>query len=97
MNFKLPVRDKLLRFLGPTRMIALSFVLVILVGSFLLWLPFSQNPGMRASYLNSLFVASSATCVTGLMPFAVIDQYNLIGQTVIFFLHRPDMGDCLLV
>ena len=86
MNFKLPIRDKLLRFLGPTRMIALSFVLVILVGSFLLWLPFSQNPGMRASYLNSLFVATSATCVTGLMPFAVIDQYNLIGQTVIIFL-----------
>ena len=26
MNFKLPIRDKLLRFLGPTRMIALSFV-----------------------------------------------------------------------
>ena len=86
MNFKLPIRDKLLRFLGPTRMIALSFVLVILVGSFLLWLPFSQNPGMRASYLDSLFVATSATCVTGLMPFAVIDQYNLIGQTVIIFL-----------
>ena len=67
-------------------MIALSFVLVILVGSVLLWLPIAQNPGMRASYLNSLFVATSATCVTGLMPFAVIDQYNLIGQTVLIFL-----------
>ena len=86
MVFHLPIRDKLLRWIGPTRTIALSFALVIFVGSVLLWMPFSQNPGMHASYLDSLFVATSATCVTGLMPFATMDQYNIVGQTVLIFL-----------
>lgn len=86
MNIQLPLRDKLLKFVGPTRMIALSFAFVILTGAVLLYLPIANRPGQAVSFLNSLFVSASATCVTGLLPFAIIDQYNLFGQTVIIFL-----------
>lgn len=79
-------RDKILKVIGPTRMIALSFALVIFTGSVLLSLPMSNMPGQSISYLDSLFVATSAVCVTGLLPVAIVNQFNLFGQTVIIFL-----------
>ena len=69
----------------PTRQIALSFFMVILIGSILLTLPISNN-GETTSYLNNLFIATSATCVTGLVPVVPAEQYNLFGQLVIIML-----------
>ena len=69
----------------PTRQIALSFFMVILIGSILLTLPISNN-GEATSYLNNLFIATSATCVTGLVPVVPAEQYNLFGQLVIIML-----------
>ena len=51
----------------PTRQIAISFLAVILIGSVLLMLPICNNTTPTA-YLNNLFIATSATCVTGLVP-----------------------------
>lgn len=69
----------------PTRKIALSFLLVIFIGSVLLTLPISNNDGLT-SYLNNLFIATSATCVTGLVPVTPSEQYSLFGQIVIIIL-----------
>ena len=71
--------------LNATRKIALSFALVILTGSILLSLPIT-NKGEPTSYLNHLFIATSATCVTGLVPVVPAEQYNLFGQIVIMAL-----------
>lgn len=71
--------------LRPTRQIALSFLLVILIGSILLTLPICNQKG-ATSYLNNLFVATSATCVTGLIPVVPSEQYNLFGQIIIIIL-----------
>lgn len=71
--------------LTPTQTILLSFFLVILSGAILLTLPIS-NKIENAGFLNNLFVATSATCVTGLVPVVVADQYSLFGQIVIIFL-----------
>lgn len=68
-----------------TRQIALSFLIVILIGSAILTLPVSNNAG-GTSYLNNLFVATSATCVTGLVPVVVSEQYSLFGQIIIIIL-----------
>ncbi len=69
-----------------TRTILISFFLVILIGSLLLELPVSNVGGVSAGYLNNLFVATSNTCVTGLTPIVVAEQYTWFGQVVLIFL-----------
>ena len=79
------VRGKKKRMIKPTRQIALSLLAVIFIGSLLLTLPIANN-GTPARYLDHLFVATSATCVTGLVPYPTVDQYSLFGQIVILCL-----------
>ena len=52
--------------LNPTRLIALGFGLIILLGTLLLHLPVAARSGEWTSWLTCLFTATSATCVTGL-------------------------------
>lgn len=71
--------------IAPVRVIVISFVLLILVGMFLLMLPVSSKTG-ETHPLDALFTATSATCVTGL---AVVDTYghwSIFGQAVILLL-----------
>ncbi|MCE5256341.1 MAG: TrkH family potassium uptake protein [Spirochaetaceae bacterium] len=60
------------------------FILVILAGSFLLVIPGMYNAG-KLSYIDALFTATSAVCVTGLV---VVDtaNYSRLGQTIIMLL-----------
>ena len=51
--------------LRPVQTLALGFAFIILIGAVLLMLPISNN-NEPLSFLNSLFTAASATCVTGL-------------------------------
>ena len=50
------------------QMLALGYLGVILLGSALLSIPASTANG-TTSYINALFTATSATCVTGLVPY----------------------------
>lgn len=71
--------------IGKEKLIPLLYFLgTILAGSLLLVLPISSKEG-SLSYLDALFEATSAVCVTGL---AVIDTTKLsrFGQTVIILL-----------
>lgn len=77
------MKEKLLA--SPVRIIAFSFFMVILVGSLLLWLPIA-NAKENCGYLNHLFIATSATCVTGLVSVVPYEQYTLFGQIVIICL-----------
>ena len=61
--------SKLISKLGYTRFIALSFIPVILLGTFLLCLPISSKTGEWTNFIDSLFTSVSATCVTGLVVF----------------------------
>jgi trk system potassium uptake protein TrkH len=63
----------------------MSFLFVILVGTILLSLPIF-NKVQPLSFINNLFIATSATCVTGLMPVVVMDQFNIAGQIVLLVL-----------
>lgn len=54
------------RKLSPARIIALGFASVILIGSGLLMLPCSVHSGVHLSYIDALYTATSAVCVTGL-------------------------------
>ena len=51
----------------PARLIVAGFFLIILTGACFLMLPVSLRPGVHTSFLDALFTATSATCVTGLV------------------------------
>lgn len=67
-------------------MLAVGFALIILAGTVLLMLPFSSRSGGWTSFLNALFTATSATCVTGLVVVDTYQHWSLFGQLVILLL-----------
>ena len=72
--------------ISAVRRIGFSFFAVILIGSILLSLPMSHTIHSTSSYLDHLFVATSATCVTGLVTHVTANEYTLIGQIIIILL-----------
>ena len=72
--------------LSPNRAIALGFLGIILAGALLLTLPFANRSGHGLSFLDSLFTATSATCVTGLVVADTWTQFNLLGQIILLLL-----------
>jgi len=69
----------------PAQALALSFLSAILVGTFLLWLPFSTESG-RISLVDAFFTATSAICVTGLTVRDTATFFSPAGQAVILAL-----------
>ena len=69
----------------PARLLVGSFVFMCLVGSGLLMLPAAITEGewARWHYLDSLFTATSATCVTGLVVKGTGSTFTPFGQAVI--------------
>ena len=82
--------DGVIRLMGrkmnPALMLALSFMVFILVGSGLLMMPRCVLPGVHLSWIDSLFTATSAVCVTGLTTIDVPSTFTTIGQFVIMIL-----------
>ena len=64
----------------------LSFLIVILLGSVLLSLPISSANGEAVPYLDALFTATTATCVTGLVTLPTVTTWSVFGQAVILIL-----------
>ena len=71
------------RGLNATRVVALSFALIILAGALLLTLPIASRDGESAGFFTGLFTATSSTCVTGLILADTWTQWSLFGQVVI--------------
>lgn len=72
--------------LSTTHWILLSFLMAILVGSLLLSLPISTQTGISVSYVDALFTATTATCVTGLVTLPTVTTWSIFGQIVILIL-----------
>ena len=72
--------------LSTTQIIMLSFLGLILLGSLLLSLPISVAGGRSISYLDALFTATTATCVTGLVTLPTVSTWSGFGQAVILVL-----------
>ena len=70
----------------PAQTIALSFVLVIVVGTLLLMMPFSTADGRGLSFVDSLFTTTSAVCVTGLIVVDTATVYTIWGHVIILLL-----------
>lgn len=71
---------------STTHIILCSFLIAILVGSLLLSLPISSSNGKAVPYLDALFTATTATCVTGLVVVPTVAAWSLFGQVVILLL-----------
>lgn len=69
-----------------TQLIVLSFLSIVLLGTFLLSLPAASRTGKSAGFVPSLFTATSATCVTGLTVYDTYTGWSLFGQLVILSL-----------
>ena len=72
-----------LKKLSPGRIIALGFLFCILLGSLLLILPCSLQPGIALPYLDALYTATSAVCVTGLNVIDPGSTFSPFGQFVL--------------
>lgn len=73
--------------ISPYLLVFLSFVALILIGTLIFALPFSHRDGQWGNFINSLFLSTSAVCVTGLSPYAsVVDELTLFGQIILMVL-----------
>lgn len=80
------IKGQIKKRMSPLLTIILSFALVIFVGSVLLVLPFASSEGYQLSYENSLFLAVSAVCVTGLTPVVLATELSIFGKIVMALL-----------
>ncbi len=74
------------RKLSTFQIIIFGFAGVILVGALLLMLPAASADGTRISFSDSLFTATSAVCVTGLVVRDTAVTWSYFGQAVILVL-----------
>lgn len=80
------IKFRLRKALTPARIIVLSFLAIIVVGSVLLYLPISLQPNVTLTYIDALFIAISATCVTGLTPVVISSTFSGFGQLILLLL-----------
>lgn len=78
--------NKLNHRLSPFKIITLSFLALILLGTLLLMLPVSTRSGTGAPFFDALFTAVSATCVTGLTVHNTAEYWSLFGQVILLLL-----------
>ena len=82
----LPVKQKGKGFQHAESILALGFLAVILLGTVLLALPAASRNGKGISLFDSLFTATSAVCVTGLVAVDTGTTFSVFGQIVLLVL-----------
>jgi potassium uptake TrkH family protein len=70
----------------PTRIVPIAFLVAIVVGTLLLWLPVSRAGPGGAPLLVALFTATSSVCVTGLSVVDTGSYWSPLGLTIILLL-----------
>jgi trk system potassium uptake protein TrkH len=71
--------------LNPSQLVLISFTAFILIGTFLLSLPVAHQ-GAAHSWVDDLFMAASAVCVTGLASLDPSTSYSVFGQWILMLL-----------
>lgn len=71
---------------NPVKAIAISFIVIILIGTALLMMPFSSREHRQTPFVDALFTSASATTVTGLVVKDTQDHYSPIGHMIILAL-----------
>lgn len=87
MKLYLLIITFLSRHFTPTRMFVSSFAAFIMLGALFLWMPFSASE-YNLKFVDALFTATSAVCVTGLSPIDVGKELSLAGQLITMVLFQ---------
>ena len=77
---------KIKKRLSSAQIVILGFLFIVLTGSILLSLPISSADGKAVPYVDALFTATTATCVTGLVTVPTVSTWSVFGQAVILVL-----------
>lgn len=72
--------------LNPPLVLSLGFAILITFGGILLSLPFFTKSGEATDLIDSMFVAASASCVTGLTPVNTFEHWNTYGHVLLIIL-----------
>ncbi|WP_027628388.1 TrkH family potassium uptake protein [Ruminiclostridium cellobioparum] len=72
--------------MAPSKLLVLSFAALIFTGAVLLTMPFSSKSGEWTPFINALFTATSASCITGLIIYDTFTYWSTIGQVIILCL-----------
>ena len=67
----------------PTQIMVLGFAIIIIIGALLLSLPIATQSGESVGFLDAIFTATSAVCVTGLIVVDTSTYWSMFGQVVI--------------
>ena len=70
----------------PALSLVVLFLVLIAIGTALLMLPLATNDGSGTRFVDALFTATSAACVTGLVVFDTATHWSPFGQVVILLL-----------
>lgn len=73
---------------SPPRILVSGFALIILLGACLLSMPFASASGSRLPFIDALFTATSATCVTGLVVVDTGTYFSTAGQVILMVLFQ---------
>lgn len=71
------------RKLSTSQIIIFGFLLVVLIGSFILMLPISSRAGTITPFWDCLFTSTSAVCVTGLVVYVISSPERQKGKNTI--------------
>lgn len=72
--------------LTPAQALTLGFLIVIIFGGFILYMPISHKSNTDVSAIDAIFTAASAVCVTGLVVVDTSTQWSSFGQMWILLL-----------
>ncbi|ACT03426.1 TrkH family potassium uptake protein [Paenibacillus sp. JDR-2] len=71
---------------SPPRILVFGFAMIIVIGAVLLSMPIASSDGSRLPFIDALFTATSATCVTGLVVVDTGTYFSTFGKIVILSL-----------
>lgn len=80
------VKNPLNMKMTPPQILVSGFAVIILLGGILLSLPVSTRSGLGTPFLDAIFTATSATCVTGLVVMDTGTHFSVFGQLVLLAL-----------
>lgn len=83
-NFLEKLSDKITS--NPPLYLTLGFAILIIIGGCILSLPIFTRSGEPTNLIDSIFVAASASCVTGLTTVNTAEHWNSYGHLLILFL-----------
>ncbi|RKW58803.1 MAG: Trk family potassium uptake protein [Lachnospiraceae bacterium] len=77
------IKRKVLNQFSSARIILFGFIIMIFVGASILSLPISSRSREFTPFIDALFTATSASCVTGLIVYDTATHWSVFGKIII--------------